>query len=86
MHRPRSLFGRLALGFAAIAVAAVGMSSLLVLVIVTRDVHAAADAEEREVLVPWLPPPDGPIPTIRSPEAAPGRGRGPTCGWPSPWG
>ena len=50
MHRPRSLFGRLALGFAAIAVAAVGMSSLLVLVIVTRDVHAAADAEEREVL------------------------------------
>ncbi|MEA2827898.1 MAG: two-component system, OmpR family, sensor histidine kinase BaeS [Actinomycetota bacterium] len=50
MPRPRSLFGRLALGFAAIAVTAVGMSSLLVLVIVTRDVHAAADAEERDVV------------------------------------
>ncbi|MEA2974287.1 MAG: two-component system, OmpR family, sensor histidine kinase BaeS [Actinomycetota bacterium] len=48
--RPRSLFGRLALGFAAIAVAAVGMSSLLVLVIVTRDVHVAADAEERDIV------------------------------------
>jgi len=47
--RPRSLFGRLALGFVTIAVTAVGMSSLLVLVIVTRDVHRAADAEERQV-------------------------------------
>jgi two-component system, OmpR family, sensor histidine kinase BaeS len=46
---PRSLFGRLALGFVAIAVAAVGMSSLLVLVVVTRDVHRAAAAEERQV-------------------------------------
>ncbi|MEA2705187.1 MAG: two-component system, OmpR family, sensor histidine kinase BaeS [Actinomycetota bacterium] len=47
--RPRSLFGRLALGFVAIAIAAVGLSSVLVLVIVSRDIHEAADAQENEV-------------------------------------
>jgi two-component system, OmpR family, sensor histidine kinase BaeS len=47
--RPRSLFGRLALGFVAIAVSAVGLSSVLVLVVTTRDIHQAADTQEREV-------------------------------------
>ena len=76
--RPRNLFGRLALGFVAIAVVAVGMSSLLVLVIVTRDVHQAADKEERQVAA-----------TVAGAAGRAyvegGRGPPPTSAWPSPW-